>query len=131
MTLRVFLVEDNPVIRENLCESLEELADAHAVAWAGTANEAKAWMDSHQSQWDLAVIDLFLEQGSGLDVLMNCRERTRQQRAVVLTNYATPIIRERCLAMGADAVFDKSDELEEFMRFTQADAPRKSDSAPL
>lgn len=131
MGLRVFLVEDNPVIRENLSESLEELADAHAVAWAGNANDAKAWLETHRSQWDLAVIDLFLEQGSGLDVLINCRERTRQQRAVVLTNYATPIIRERCMALGADAVFDKSDELEEFMRFTQADAPRTSGFAAL
>jgi hypothetical protein len=36
---------------------------------------------------------------------------------VVFTNYATPVMRERCLAWGANAVFDKSNEIDGFMQY--------------
>jgi DNA-binding NarL/FixJ family response regulator len=36
---------------------------------------------------------------------------------VVLTNYPTQEMRRRCLALGADAVFDKSNELEAFFEY--------------
>ncbi len=39
------------------------------------------------------------------------------QRVVVLSNYATPAMRERCTELGANAVFDKSSELEEFLAY--------------
>ena len=44
-----------------------------------------------------------------------CRQRELYQKVVVLTNYATPDIRQRAMALGADAVFDKSTELEELI----------------
>ena len=36
---------------------------------------------------------------------------------VVLTNYATQDIRDRCAELGANAVFDKSNELDELLDF--------------
>jgi DNA-binding NarL/FixJ family response regulator len=39
---------------------------------------------------------------------------------VVLTNYATPDIRRRALALGADAVFDKTNELDKFLGYCTA-----------
>ena len=43
--------------------------------------------------WQLLIVDLVLQEGSGLGVLKGCRQRTRQQRVVVLSNYATDDIR--------------------------------------
>lgn len=64
---------------------------------------------------------MFLREGSGLDVLSGCRDRESHQRVIVLTNYyATPEIRRRCAALGADAVFNKSTELEELFEFCAA-----------
>ena len=74
----------------------------------------------YEGDWDLAVVDLFLKEGSGLGVLMRCRERAAHQRVVMLTNYATTDIRHRCLALGADAVFDKSTELDALFDFCAA-----------
>ncbi|MES2979254.1 MAG: response regulator transcription factor [Pseudomonadota bacterium] len=126
MRLRIYLVEDNPVIRENLAESLEELAGARVVGGATTEAEASDWLTAHSASWDLAVVDLFLLQGNGLGVIGRCRNRSLSQKMVVLTNYATPTIRERCLAIGADAVFDKSNELEEFTRYAREEVQRAS-----
>ena len=50
-----------------------------------------------------------------LESLRRCLQRQPHQRAVVLSNYATDDMRSRCRALGADAVFDKSNELEDFM----------------
>ena len=60
----------------------------------------------------LAIVDLFLRQGSGLGVLAACRNRTAGQKMVVLSNYATPDVRMRCAQLGVDAVFDKSNEID-------------------
>ena len=112
MKLKTYIVEDNPTIRENLIGTLEELACIDAVGTAETENDGKAWLVAKGTQWDLAIVDLFLKQGSGLGVLAACRDRKPWQKVVVLSNYATADIRQRCSQLGVDAVFDKSNEIE-------------------
>lgn len=112
MRLKTYIVEDNPTIRENLIGTLEELAGIEAVATSATENEGKAWLIGNSDHWDLAIVDLFLKQGSGLGVLAACRNRLSHQKVVVLSNYATAEIRHRCAQLGVDAVFDKSNEID-------------------
>ena len=112
MRLKTYIVEDNPTIRENLIGTLEELASIDAVGTAETENDGKAWLAEQGKQWDLAIVDLFLKQGSGLGVLAACRNRKPWQKVVVLSNYATADIRQRCTQLGVDAVFDKSNEID-------------------
>lgn len=112
MGLRTYIVEDNATIRANLLATLEELAGIEPVGTAEGENEGKAWLVSHGEQWDLAIVDLFLKQGSGLGVLEACRDRKPHQKVIVLSNYATADIRKRCAQLGVDAVFDKSNEID-------------------
>lgn len=120
MVLITFLVEDSATIRNNLVPTLADLAGARVVAFAEGEKEAVDWLKAHDGNWDLAVVDMFLKEGSGLGVLNGCRDRAPHQRVVVLTNYATAEIRRRCADLGADAVFDKSTELEELFEFCAA-----------
>lgn len=96
MKLKTFIVEDNATIRENLIATLEELANIESVGIAETESDGTSWLSAHHTQWDLAIVDLFLRQGSGLGVLAACRTRLPHQHMVVLSNYATPDIRMRC-----------------------------------
>jgi two-component system OmpR family response regulator len=122
--LKTYIVEDNPTIRENLIGTLEELASINAVGSAETENEGKAWLAENRDDWDLAIVDLFLKQGSGLGVLASCRDRTSRQKVVVLSNYATADIRQRCAQLGVDAVFDKSNEIDALVDYCiQQSAP--------
>ena len=123
MSLITFIVEDNPTIRENLIPTLEDLANAEVAGFAESEAEAINWLVSHRDDWHLAVVDLFLKQGSGLGVLAACRQRGEQQRVVVLSNYATAEMRNRCIELGADAVFDKSNELDAFFDFCNTNRP--------
>ena len=123
MELRTYIVEDNATIRENLIGTLEELACIKAVGWAETETDARGWLASHGSDWDLAIVDLFLKQGSGLGVLEACQSRRGSQRVVVLSNYATEDMRKRCAQLGADAVFDKSNEIDALVEYCMEQCP--------
>ena len=125
--LRTYLVEDSPVIRENLIAALEELVDIDIVGTAESESVATYWLNHEPAGWDLVVIDIFLKSGSGLGVLAACRDRAPRQRLVVLSNYATADMRRKCTELGADAVFDKSNEIDALVAYCQ----RLSDSGPL
>jgi two-component system OmpR family response regulator len=115
--LPTFIVEDRSVVLEGLSEALEELGSVRVVGSAGSAPGAIHWLTGHPDAWRLVIVDLFLIRGSGIEVLEACRGREDFQRAIVLTNYATEEIRRRCAALGADAVFDKSTEIEELIAY--------------
>lgn len=125
MALITYLVEDNQTILDNLIETLEEIASVRVVGHAATESEARRWLSLHDGHWQLAVVDMFLSEGSGLGVLAGCRQREPYQKVVVLTNFATSEIRERSMALGADAVFDKSNELDEFFAYCIAETARE------
>ncbi|MES2979906.1 MAG: response regulator [Pseudomonadota bacterium] len=112
MALITYLAEDNETILENLIETLQEIAAVEISGCGATEEEASRWLATHDGSWHLAILDLFLREGSGLGVLAGCRNREFYQKVVVLTNYATPEIRKRSAELGADAVFDKSSELD-------------------
>ena len=117
--LKAFIVEDSPVIRENLSATLQELAGVTVIGDADGEQVAKSWLAANSQDWDLAIVDIFLKEGSGLGVLEYCRERQGARKVVVLSNYVTPLMRRRCAALGADAVFDKSTEIENLIEFCQ------------
>ena len=122
--LKTYLVEDNPTIRDNLIATLVELASVDAVGTSDNENDGKEWLLKNPQKWDLAILDLFLKQGSGLGVLAACRDRKPTQKVVVLSNYATADIRQRCAQLGVDAVFDKSNEIDALVEYClqQSDA---------
>ena len=115
--MKTFIVEDNATIRDNLISTLEELAPVEAVGSAETAEEGAAWLNGDQSQWDLAIVDLFLKSGTGLGVLKACQKRNACQKLVVFSNYATREMRLRCAELGADAIFDKSTEIDDLLTY--------------
>lgn len=117
MKFKAYIVEDSPTIRQNLIETLQELAQVEPVGSAETEHEGKRWLAQNASQWDVAIVDLFLREGSGLNVLEALRERRPGQKMVVLSNHATRDVRWRCQQLGADAVFDKSTEIESLIDY--------------
>ncbi len=127
--LRTYIVEDNATIRENLIGTLEELTPVKAVGVAETENEGKTWL-TQNTGWDLAIVDLFLRQGSGLGIIEACRNRDPAQKVVVLSNYATSDMRRRCEQLGADAVFDKSNEIEALVEYCVTQFPEAGGDQP-
>ena len=106
--IRVFVVDDTTKAQGTLAALLASVGEFRVVATATTEAEANLWLDEHVGEWDLAVIDLLLEQGSGLSVIARGRTASSQGKIIVFSGYATPGVRSRCIELGADAVFDKA-----------------------
>jgi DNA-binding NarL/FixJ family response regulator len=115
--LRCFIVEDSAIILRNLIDTLEQVLPLEVIGTAVDEPGALAWLGQRPLGGELMILDLFLKQGTGLNVLAMAQKDTSTLRKVVLTNYATPDIRRRCLSLGADRVFDKSSELEELIAY--------------
>ena len=116
--LKCFVVEDSPVIRQNLVATLQELLSLACVGHAEDEAGALDWIRG-DAACDLMIIDIFLKSGSGLEVLRQARVLRPACKLVVLTNYATADMRRRCTQLGADRVFDKSAELEELLAYCE------------
>ncbi len=112
--LRVFLVEDLQRMRGLLNDLFASIGGFRVVANASTEAEARLWLDDHPGEWDLAIIDLVLDQGAGMNVIRTCKEQENGGQVVVFSSYASPGVRRHCLELGADAVFGK-DETEAFI----------------
>lgn len=110
--LKAFLVEDSPVIRENLVAALEELLPLRVVGTAEDEAGAVSWLADTANSCDIAIVDIFLRRGSGLGVLRALQQKSASFDRVVLTNYATEDMRRQCLLLGASHVFDKSGDID-------------------
>ena len=118
MSVRVFLVEDMKQVQAVLADLLSALGDFRLVHATATEAEAKLWLAEHPDGWDLAVVDLVLDQGSGMGVIPQARAAAQGHggNVVVFSDYASDGIRSHCLRLGADAVFLKS-QMQEFMDY--------------
>ena len=113
MKYKTYIVEDSPTIRDNLIDTLQELAQVEAVGSTDSEHEGKRWLAQNETHWDIAIVDLFLREGSGLNILEALQRKRRPgQKLIVLSNHASKDVRWRCEQLGADAVFDKSTEIE-------------------
>ena len=109
MAVRVFLVEDLKAMQELVRDQLESVGGFELLAVSASETAATDWLQRHRGEWDLAIFDLLLQEGSGFTLLSRCRGEPGA--VVVFSDFVTPVIRDRCLRMGADAVLDKGDFL--------------------
>jgi len=116
---KCFIVEDSPLILQELTDTLEQVAELTVVGHAADELSAIGWLDTHREGCDLVILDMLLKNGTGLGVLEHLQRLGGAPglRKVVLTNYAAPAIRQRCTELGADRVFDKSSELESLIEY--------------
>ncbi len=114
---RVYLVEDNDLMRKHLVMTLSEELSIDWVGFAETETEAREWFERNPAGWDIALVDLYLREGTGAGVLRHCRKRPQAQDVLVMTNYPTSSLLTHCRLLGANAVFDKSTELGDLIAY--------------
>jgi len=110
---RVLLVEDNP----GQAALTRFFLEPHCYLATVTASTA-ARVKFAAYQWDLIVLDLFLEGSeSGLGLLRMIKELRPEQRVVVKSAAVTDAIRQQCLELGADAVLEKTGHPERLLEY--------------
>ena len=84
-TIRVFLVDDHEVVRRGLAELLGAQPDIEIVGEAGTAAQARGRIAATRP--DVAVLDVRLPDGSGIDVCRAIQATQPETRCLILTAY--------------------------------------------
>jgi len=106
--LRILLVEDFAPLRTRLTDLLHIPGEMRVVATAETALEAHDQIEA--TDFDILVVDVQLREGNGLSAVRSARARWTSaipSLIIMLTNHAFPLVRQRCLAAGADHFLDK------------------------
>ena len=86
MTIKVFLLDDHEVVRAGVRELLESGGEFVVVGEAATAEEALRRIPATQP--DVAVLDVRLPDGNGVEVCREIRSRMPQLNCLMLTSFA-------------------------------------------
>jgi len=109
--LRLLVIEDNQRLCQAVAESLR--AQGFAVDTAASASEGlRAWK---AADYDAAVLDLMLPDGSGLNALKEMRDRGNMAPVLILTALGTIEDRVRGLDCGADDYLVKPFAMQELI----------------
>src|SRR6478609_5030099 len=85
-TIRIFLLDDHEVVRRGIAELLGLESDMEIVGEAGTVDEAMTRIRAAQP--DVAVLDVRLPDGSGVEVCRDVRTEMPETRCLMLTSFA-------------------------------------------
>jgi DNA-binding NarL/FixJ family response regulator len=107
------LVDDSEPIRTRLCCLLESIPGITSIDQADTLATALQCM--RRSVPALVVLDLYLPDGMGLDIIATLKQMAPDLRIAVLTLHGKDSYRQMCLVRGADWFFDKACEFDSLL----------------
>ncbi|HET6885659.1 MAG TPA: response regulator transcription factor [Rubrobacteraceae bacterium] len=110
---RLLLVEDHASFRQTLALVFDQEPDFEVVAQAGTVAEARRVMQNREA--DLAVVDLSLPDGEGVELIEELREANPLFAALVLTASLDRAEHARAVEAGAAGILHKSAEVDEIL----------------
>lgn len=123
--ISLLLVEDSPIIRDAVADTLSSNCGITIEAWAATQESAIQLLQLQP--FDLLMVDIELAQGNGLEVLKSLSAQDYPHPkpvCMVLSNYSYPQCRRRAKELGATYFFDKSMEFDYAIEAIEAEVLR-------
>lgn len=108
--MKVFVVEDSAIVRERLIEMIREVDGVEIVGEADSYGTAVEGIMA--SRPDVAIFDISLADGSGIDVLAYVKPHLPALTGIMLTNYTSPQHLRASAEAGAEYFLDKSVDFE-------------------
>lgn len=115
---RVLIVDDHPVVRDGLAAEIATQRDLEVCGEADDVTSALTVFE--QTRPDIAVIDISLKTGNGIDLIKRLRARDEGIRIVVWSMYPERLYAERALHAGAMAYVNKGSETREILQAIRA-----------
>src|SRR5262245_62454098 len=109
VSARVLVIEDDHALSEVLCDELR--ARGHMAVPAETVGQGLEQLK--EMEFDVALVDLMLPDGSGIDILRQVSEDDRPMECIVLTGYAAVSTAIEAMKLGAYDYVTKPARMEE------------------
>lgn len=110
---RIVLVDDHPVIREGIRVALGDVPGMRIVGEADSIRDALKVIEAERP--DVAVVDLRLRDGNGLELIKDVRARCPEVRVLVLSVQDELFYAERALAAGAIGYMSKDVDIRDLV----------------
>lgn len=105
--LRIFLVDDHPLVREHLTALLQREPDLQVCGEAGDGPTALELIPRREP--DLVILDLSLKRSHGLELLKDLKEMRPKLPVLVLSMHDESLYAERALRAGASGYITKEE----------------------
>jgi DNA-binding NarL/FixJ family response regulator len=116
--IRILLVDDHPLVREWLTNLLKQQPDFQVCGETGDAPEALQLIGSTQP--DIAIVDISLASGSGIELIKAIRSSHAQVAVMVLSMHDEMLYAERALRAGAGGYIMKSEATQKVIQAIRA-----------
>jgi len=105
--LRIAVIEDSPEFLASITSLLSEIPD---IVFAGSAATAEGALELlRRAEPDLVLLDVYLQRGTGMDVLKDLSFKRDHAVIAVMTNAPSSTLERCCLELGAKDFVDKAD----------------------
>jgi len=115
--LKVFIADDSSFIHERLPGVLNEISGVEVIGEARDGVEALDLILKLNP--DVVILDIRMPGKSGIDVLAELKKQKPELKIIMLTNYAYPQFKQKCLELGAAYFFEKSTDFEKLYSVLQ------------
>src|SRR5437773_7099146 len=105
LPVRILIVDDHPVVREGLAMQIATQPDLAVCGEAEDVAGALSLLESASP--DVAVIDISLKNGNGIDLIRRIKDREHDVRILVWSMYPENLYAERALRAGAQGYLHK------------------------
>ena len=95
----VFLIDDHPLVRDSLTMLIDQQDDMQVCGEA--EDQASALKGLAQAAPEIAIVDLSLKEGSGLDLIKHLKAKLPALQVIVLSMHDEKLYAERCIRAGA------------------------------
>ncbi len=112
--MRLLLVDDSKILLDELSQ---EISNIEVVEIVGQAQDEAEALELFQSKKpEVVILDIYLKQGNGINILKILKEKKPSTIVIMLSNYPYPQFKRKCKALGADYFFDKLTEIPRVMQ---------------
>ncbi|MBN1651409.1 MAG: response regulator [Bacteroidales bacterium] len=130
--MKILLLEDNPLDSDLVCRKIEKEIPGSKIDSAATLKEAHHFLNSN-TDYQAAVLDVNLPDGSGLEFLMDIRSKGLNISVIILTAFGDEEIAISAMKAGADDFVlkgnDYYEKLVQSLLYHRLSAPQKNNAA--
>jgi DNA-binding NarL/FixJ family response regulator len=109
--MKIVIADDSSLLRDRIRSLLNSIDEKIEVHEAEDGQEALRLIRKNLP--DLVILDIRMPEMTGIEVIKKIRELKMKVKVCILTNYAYPIYKKRCLEAGADFFLRKTEDFEE------------------